>query len=290
MYEYETFKTNQPAISSFAGLFSLVGLSSFPGRPVEAAKSLDVLMDEAVRVVPESFWKCTPVAVKVTAGIRTLQGSQSADILAAVRQRLLDKYPFQLHGDDGQGVAIVEGKNHGVYAWITANHLLNTIRADTPKDTPTYAVLDLGVGLTRIIFEPMLTRPNVGLEDGEHRYDLQSGGTNRTLYQHSYTGYGLMNVRRQVHRSVDSDFMATSKTPLTSDVIGNPCLARGMRKVVEITDGPNDQRRTITMDGEEIGAFKACTRLVELVLAKDAYVPIFFPSQAPLISVALQYL
>jgi len=70
------------------------GLSSFAGRPEEAAKSLDVLLDEAVRVVPKSPQSCTPVAVKATAGLGLLPGSQSTDILHAIEERLYDSYTF----------------------------------------------------------------------------------------------------------------------------------------------------------------------------------------------------
>ena len=47
-YEYEVFKMTQP------------GLSSFAGQPEEAAQSLDVLLDEAVRIVPSNSVKIKP--------------------------------------------------------------------------------------------------------------------------------------------------------------------------------------------------------------------------------------
>jgi guanosine-diphosphatase len=149
-YEYEVFKMTQP------------GLSSFAGKPEEAAKSLDVLLDEAVRVVPSFMRSCTPVAVKATAGLRLLPGSQSADILHAVEERIHGSYPFKMLEKDG--VTIMDGKDEGVYAWITANYLLGTIKADTPKDTPTYAVLDLGGASTQIVFEPMFSSSDQRLE------------------------------------------------------------------------------------------------------------------------------
>ncbi|KAF8887089.1 nucleoside phosphatase family-domain-containing protein [Infundibulicybe gibba] len=254
-YEYEVFKMTQP------------GLSSFAGEPEEAAHSLDVLLDEAVRVVPESMRKCTPVAVKATAGLRLLPGSQSADILDAVRRRITTVYPFQLQEKDG--VVIMDGKDEGVYAWITANYLLDTIRVGTPRDTPTYAVLDLGGASTQIVFEPTFSTPDSKMVEGDHKYDLQFGGKTHVLYQHSYLGYGLMRARKHVHMLVD--FMTSirkTSDALVPDVIGNPCLARGTRKVVEI-DEKSQTKRNVTMDGEEIGSFDACDRVVQLVMAKD---------------------
>ncbi|KDR83183.1 hypothetical protein GALMADRAFT_239021 [Galerina marginata CBS 339.88] len=257
-YEYEVFNMTQP------------GLSAFAGKPVEAAKSLDVLLDDAVRVVPKALQSCTPVAVKATAGLRLLPGSQSADILEAVEKRIRNAYPFQLQAKGG--VVIMDGKDEGVYAWITANYLLNTIKADTPKDTPTYAVLDLGGASTQIVFEPTFSSPDKGLEEGEHKYELKFGARSHTLYQHSYLGYGLMRARKHVHNLVD--FMASLREvegkAEAEGIVGNPCLARGTRRVVEITDEISGTKRNVTMDGEEIGSFEACDRIIQLVLAKDA--------------------
>ena len=157
-YEYEVFKMTQP------------GLSSFAGNPEGAARSLDVLLDEAVRVVPKALHGCTPVAVKATAGLRLLPGSQSADILNAVEGRIRSSYPFQLQ--EKAGVMIMDGKDEGVYAWITANYLLETIKASTPPDTPTYAVLDLGGASTQIVFEPVFASSDMQLEEGKHQGNI----------------------------------------------------------------------------------------------------------------------
>jgi guanosine-diphosphatase len=265
-YEYEVFKMTQP------------GLSSYAGKPDEAAKSLDVLLDEAIRIVPSSMRRCTPVAVKATAGLRLLPGSESTDILHAVEERIHGSYPFKMLEKDG--VTIMDGKDEGVYAWITANYLLGTIKADTPKDTPTYAVLDLGGASTQIVFEPMFSSTSEQrFEPGEHKYDLKFGGRTHVLYQHSYLGYGLMRARKHVHSLVD--FMASIRVPSAKEtskgIVGNPCLARGMRRVVEVVDDESkDVKRNVTMDGDEIGSFEACDRVVQLVLVKDAYVFFFF--------------
>jgi len=259
-YEYEVFKMVKG------------GLSDYAGRPEDAAKSLNSLLDEAVRVVPKSLQSCTPVAVKATAGLRLLPGSQSADILHAVEKHIRDSYPFQLPAKDG--VVIMDGKDEGVYAWITANYLIGTINADTPKDTPTYAVLDLGGASTQIVFEPTFSTSHKGLEDGEHKYDLTFGGNKHVLYQHSYLGYGLMRARRHIHTLVE--FMSTIRaTPPSAKeqkehIIGNPCLARGTKRDVEITDEHTGEKKTVTMAGDDIGSFEACDRIVQLVLAKDA--------------------
>ena len=262
-YEYEVFKQLQP------------GLSYYKSSPQQAAESLDELMDEAVKVVPKDLWKCTPVAVKATAGLRLLGEKQSKDILNAVANRLREKYEFHLKSNDD--VAIMDGKDEGVFAWITANYLLHAIGGSAvtpgnqrfPVKKSTFAVLDLGGASTQIVFEPAFDegRPDSILQDGEHKYDLAFGGEKRVLYQHSYLGYGLKQAREHVHKLVE--FLAPEhKDPSKKRVIANPCLANGTKDDVKIGEGEDE--RMLSMDGADIGGFESCGRFVQLVMAKDA--------------------
>ena len=263
-YEYEVFKHRQP------------GLSSYKSSPQQAAESLDELLDEAVKVVPKNLWKCTPVAVKATAGLRLLGEKQSKDILDAVANRLREKYEFNLRSNDD--VTIMDGKDEGVFAWITANYLLHTIGGGSstatgnqriPVKEPTFAVLDLGGASTQIVFEPAFDekRPDSMLEEGEHKYELTFGGEKRILYQHSYLGYGLKQAREHVHKLVE--FLAPEhKDSSEKRVIANPCLASGTKD--DVTVGEGEEKRTVSMDGADIGGFESCSRFVQLVMAKDA--------------------
>jgi guanosine-diphosphatase len=260
-YEYEVFKQTKP------------GLSSYAANPVGAAESLDVLLDEAVKVVPRSLHSCTPVAVKATAGLRLLGSAQSEAILTAVRHRLHENYPFSVVEKDG--VVIMDGKDEGVYAWITANYLLNTIRADSPRHVQSYAVLDLGGASTQIVFEPDFDRePDSAFEEGEHKYELTFGGKKRVLYQHSYLGYGLMQARKSVHRLVE--FVSTfypdqGRDGSRNGEIANPCLARGTTRRVDLDAvKPGEEARSVVMAGKDIGGYEGCRRVIELVLAKDS--------------------
>ncbi|KAI0051441.1 hypothetical protein FA95DRAFT_1485505 [Auriscalpium vulgare] len=254
-YEYEIFRQTKP------------GLSEYAGEPQGAAASLDVLLDAALAHVPPALRPCTPVAVKATAGLRSLGAEQSAEILGAVRQRLSTVYPFPIAEADG--VVIMDGKDEGVYAWITANYLMNTIRADSPKGASAYAVLDLGGASTQIVFEPLFdaSKPDSALLEGEHKYELQFGGRTHVLYQHSYLGYGLMRARKSVHRLVD--FMGSLRTTKAHEETGNPCLARGTKRVVEV-ETETGTKKNVTMVGGDIGGFESCNRIIELVMAKDA--------------------
>lgn len=96
------------------------GLSSYRGRPKAAAESLTKLMEEAVKSVPKSERGCTPIAVKATAGLRLLGAKESQDILDEVERWLKTEWPFEVVED---GVVIMDGKDEGVYAWITINYV-----------------------------------------------------------------------------------------------------------------------------------------------------------------------
>ncbi|EJD50562.1 hypothetical protein AURDEDRAFT_112180 [Auricularia subglabra TFB-10046 SS5] len=253
-YEYEAFEMTRPGLSSF-------------GEDAEgAAKSLDDLMAVAMDAVPASLRKCTPVAVKATAGLRLLGHRQSEAILEAVRNHLHNSYPFPLLQKDG--VVIMDGKDEGVYAWITVNYLLDAFKSHGSS----YAVLDLGGGSTQIVFEPSVLAQDP-VVDGEHKYSLTFGSDKRELYQHSYLGYGLMSARKSVHRLVE--FMHTlnfapDETEQNMQVIHNPCLASGTQRVIEVEIGRQGDKRNVTMDGADIGSFSACRRVIELVMAKNA--------------------
>ncbi|WVQ78573.1 hypothetical protein IAT38_000659 [Cryptococcus sp. DSM 104549] len=257
--EYETFKMLNP------------GLSAFARDPTAAAASLDPLLEEAYRVVPKSLRKCTPVEVKATAGLRLLGQQESVAILDEVRNRLETNWDFSVNGE--KSVEIMDGKDEGVYAWITANYLLNKIGEGATSDD-TLAVMDLGGASTQIVFEPKFPADsNQALAEGEHKYQLTFGGKDFTLYQHSYLGYGLMRARRSVHNLVAFTWSfgqgQVQWDELSDEVeVPNPCLSRGMNRRVEL-DPPGRQAVNVTMHGA-IGGFEACNRVVELVMAKDA--------------------
>lgn len=271
--EYEVFEQTRP------------GLSAYAGDATAAAESLDTLMDVAMKTVPESLRKCTPVAVKATAGLRLLGSETSAAILASVHSRLSSKYPFPISGGK-DGVAIMDGKDEGVYAWITVNYLLGTIGSSpSSPNSPSYAVLDLGGASTQIVFEPTFkpsknAKESEGMHDGDHKYELKFGGKTHVLYQHSYLGYGLMRARQSVHNLVAfmGEFGAAAATSGKKGKDGddivhtNPCIAQGTERVVGIKDAGWRADGNITMKGGDVGSWEACNRIVELVMAKDAYV------------------
>ncbi|TKA29118.1 hypothetical protein B0A50_03628 [Salinomyces thailandicus] len=216
------------------------GLSSFKSDAEGAARSLDPLLAVAMEKVPEKLKSCTPIAVKATAGLRKLGGEMSEAILKAVRNRLETAYPFAVVSAAKGGVEVMDGKDEGVYAWITTNYLLGNI--GTPADTPTAAVFDLGGGSTQIVFQPTFPSAHSGstqetLAPGDHKYSLTFGGRAFDLYQHSYLGYGLMEARSNLHRLVLDNTAAnhpTTSTTWLTEPLTNPCLLPGTAKEISL--------------------------------------------------------
>ncbi|KAI9339219.1 nucleoside phosphatase family-domain-containing protein [Zopfochytrium polystomum] len=203
------------------------GLSAYGDAPEEAAKSLDKLLNTASETVPKNLQRCTPVAVKATAGLRLLGTEKSEAILAAVRRRLEEHYPFKVVEDNG--VSVMDGEDEGVFAWITVNYLLGKIGGNERKQTA--AIMDLGGGSTQIVFEPL---PTTIIASNEHRTELLFGGHTYVLYQHSYLGYGLMEARKRLLEQAVKDAKAHEAAlhekgsppafPISPTL---PCLPRG---------------------------------------------------------------
>ncbi|KAI9790699.1 MAG: Guanosine-diphosphatase [Peltula sp. TS41687] len=260
------------------------GLSSYKDDVEGAAKSLDVLMDVAMKTVPDSLKPCSPVAVKATAGLRMLGLETSQKILEAVRHRLETVYPFPVVSKERGGVEIMDGKDEGVYAWITTNYLLGKIGG--PDHSPTAAVFDLGGGSTQIVFEPTFKSPSRGMPEkmteGDHKYALKFGGRDFTLYQHSHLGYGLMAAREAIHKTVleamwkelqSSSSSSSSDRSWLSKEIVNPCLAPQTRREVKVKLGADHalgESVTVNMVGPAEGSPAQCRGLAEKILQKEA--------------------
>jgi guanosine-diphosphatase len=205
---------------------TIPGLSSYADNPEFAAESLDDLFDAALNEIPQKDHSKTPIAVKATAGLRLLGADKSNVILNAVRERIGRNYPFLMQGNSS--VEIMDGKDEGVYAWLTINYLLGRI-GQNQNQAKTAAVFDLGGASTQIVFEPDFsvysdTEAKNLLVHGDHRYDFKFGHHHHVLYQHSYLGYGLMEARKHIHQKI----LETNSTK------NNPCISSGSEKVVTI--------------------------------------------------------
>ncbi|KAI9313972.1 nucleoside phosphatase GDA1/CD39 [Dichotomocladium elegans] len=232
---------------------TIPGLSAYGDEPYKAAESLDPLLRKALDIIPQPSHQKTPVAVKATAGLRLLGEEKSERVLDSVFHHMKEHYPFQIVGGRKEGVAIMDGRDEGVYAWITVNFLLGNLKSPT---LPTAAVFDLGGGSTQIVFEP--EREDL-LAEGDHKYTLRYDGRNYTLYQHSYLGYGLMEARKRMHQRL----LELAADEASSHVLPHPCLPRDLH----FNFPKNDPNPVVTFVGG--GEHDACADIALDILNKN---------------------
>jgi guanosine-diphosphatase len=262
--EKEEFKMTEKSVG---------GLSAFKNDPVAAAKSLDPLMQVAMDTVPKALKRCSPVAVKATAGLRMIGAELSDAILAEVRRHLEQDYPFPVVSQEQGGVAIMDGSDEGVYAWITTNYLLGKIGG--PDKGETAAVFDLGGGSTQLVFEPTFKGAAGGgmpekLADGDHKYELDFGGQKFDLYQHSHLGYGLMAARSSMHETLVKDLIKDkgADKPWMNEPIVHPCFPPGMAEELKVK--VDDNEKTFNFTGPSQPSPAQCRNLAEQILNKGA--------------------
>ncbi|TQV91093.1 guanosine-diphosphatase [Cordyceps javanica] len=261
--ENEEFKMTEKGVG---------GLSAYKDDPVAAAKSLDPLMKVAMENVPEKLKGCTPVAVKATAGLRLIGAEKADAILKQVRTHLETDYPFPVVSAEKNGVALMDGSDEGVYAWITTNYLLGKIGTEEKGETA--AIFDLGGGSTQIVFEPLYK--SVGgatpekLAEGEHKYELNYGGHKFDLYQHSHLKFGLMAARERIHQGLIDDLVKSkgSDKSWLSETITHPCILPGFERQVNVTLG--EDKHEVTFKGPSEPSSAQCRSLAEKLLNKDA--------------------
>ncbi|KAF7729225.1 Guanosine-diphosphatase [Apophysomyces ossiformis] len=238
--ENEVFHMMQPGLSSF-------------GDPVEAADSLDPLLQIAIGSVPEGFHHCTPIAIKATAGLRLLGKEQSDKILEEVRTRLKTRYPFPVHAVD-----IMEGKDEGIYAWITVNYLLGKLTKT--KYGQSAAIFDLGGASTQIVFEPSLPRDQVSQQEEHLNFD----GRQYLLYQHSHLGYGLNEARRRIKTEAIESNQAGSP-------VYHPCLPENHTETIDWKQ--ENSTRSVNLVGTGAGHAE-CRAVIERLFDKEKPCPV----------------
>lgn len=277
VYEFNTCVSPPQLLSEEFKMLN-PGLSSFDTDTKGAAKSLDPLLEVALKKVPEAKQGCTPVAVKATAGLRLLGQEKSDAILAEVRAHLEKDYPFAVV--EGNGISIMDGKDEGVFAWITTNYLLGNIGLE--EKIPTAAVFDLGGGSTQIVFEPDFA-DSEAMAEGEHKYEFTFGNRDFTLYQFSHLGYGLMEGRNKVNKAVLASAQKNSEMSLqkyeskkaTKEVSGettimNPCIAPGVVAKDVVVQVGAEEFYVVNFKGPAEATGAQCRQLAESVLNMDS--------------------
>ncbi|KAI8968327.1 nucleoside phosphatase GDA1/CD39 [Mycotypha africana] len=255
VHVYQFSVCNDPVLENEVFHMLEPGLSSFKDDPEAAALSLKPLMDIAVKSVPKEFQKCTPIAVKATAGLRLLGKDKSDSILKSVR-KYLETFPFPIAGENG--VEIMEGSDEGVYAWITVNYLLGKLRKSQRGQSA--AVFDLGGASTQIVFEPTFATPEENMVEGDHKYQLDYQNDLFELYQHSYLGYGLNEARKAIKMEMVNLWKSEAKK---TGKVYHPCLPENYKENMATDNGT-----TVQLIGTGAG-YTECRGIIERVFNKD---------------------
>ncbi|KAI9483048.1 MAG: nucleoside phosphatase GDA1/CD39 [Benjaminiella poitrasii] len=239
------------------------GLSSF-NDPEAATDSLEDLFQIAADNVPQRLQRCTPIAVKATAGLRLLGPEKSGLILDAVRKRLETKYNFSV-----TDVEIMDGKDEGVYAWITVNYLLGNLKASSSSEgqAKSAATFDLGGASTQIVFEPEFPASSgKGMHPGDHLYELDYGKHRYNLYQHSYLGFGLKEARKLIKSKMVELWQDPSSSYLSSGKVYHPCLPENYTETIKWSS--ENMTKNIKIMGTGAG-HAACRGVIEKIFAKE---------------------
>ncbi|XP_054876462.1 ectonucleoside triphosphate diphosphohydrolase 2-like [Poeciliopsis prolifica] len=190
------------------------GISSYAGKPGDAAKSLEECLNHALKEIPKSRQHQTPLCLGATAGMRLLKEinqTESEQVLKEVRDKL-SSYPFQF-----KEAKILSGQEEGAYGWVTVNYLLeNFIKYGfvghwLNPGRNTIGAMDLGGASTQITFET-----SQKLEDLKDQMKLTLYGNTYTLYTHSFLCYG----QDQFLKRLLAHLIQTQGVP---DQVINPC-------------------------------------------------------------------
>ena len=127
IYRFNSCKTGMPLLEDEVFHAIKPGLSSYENSPKESVQTLSPLISLALENVPAELQPKTKIVLKATAGLRLLKKGSGEIILEHVRE-YLKSLPFQLSTN---AVEIMDGKDEGVFAWITVNYLLDNFNKNT---------------------------------------------------------------------------------------------------------------------------------------------------------------
>ncbi|KAK2837103.1 hypothetical protein Q5P01_014315 [Channa striata] len=210
------------------------GISSYAGVRGAAAGSLTECLDQAVKVIPTSRHRQTPIHLGATAGMRLLKkvNATESDRLLKEVENKLRSYPFIF-----KEAAILSGQQEGAYGWVTVNYLLENfvkygfVGRWLNPGRQMIGALDLGGASTQITFET-----SERVENDNNSMNLTLYGQTYRLYTQSFLCYGQEEFLRKLlahlittqgvktyisHPCYPKEFNTSIK--LGKDVFDSPC-------------------------------------------------------------------
>ncbi|XP_028068380.1 probable apyrase 6, partial [Camellia sinensis] len=128
------------------------GLSWFAGDPEGAGRSVVELIEFAKKRVPKSEWRNTKVQLMGSSDLERVELVAREAIFESCR-RVLRSSGFLFKNE---WVAIMEGREEALYAWVAANYALGSLGGE-PQDTT--GIVELGGASLQVAFSPRDPQP-----------------------------------------------------------------------------------------------------------------------------------
>lgn len=197
----DTKRAGEPPVEVFsAGVKKLrPGISSYVEEPEKVASQIQELLEFAETIVPKEHHSLTPVQLKGTGGLRSLDSDDAQAILEQCR-KVIESSSFDVGRSHAQ---MIEGEEEAVFAWISLNHLNGNLYGHK-KDT--LGLLEMGGASVQICFD----------SDQAHSTEIEIWGKTFRLHASSFLELGIRVAQDRL-----SQFL------IDGGQVSNPCYPLG---------------------------------------------------------------